>query len=140
MKLTKLVFLLIFACSSAYAVDYEDIVIYRGIDGELTEASKNDLKELRKEARLIGQIKIWIMFDMGFQANPALRTPEVVQAEAAVKASMIADVVVPLSGRVALLTTPEGLGGAPGVMVEATERGLFALARDTRVKHITYHP
>lgn len=125
----------------ALAIELSDVVVYRGIDGNLTQASQRGLRILRKAARDNGQIQIWILFDMGFESNPALRTPEVERAEAAVKASLIEAVVVPLRRVVALVVpTPDGLESAPGCMVHVTERGLVALVRDSRVKHVSYHP
>ena len=69
-----------------------------------------------------------------------LRTVAVAEQEAAAKAKMIENVIIPMSGLLTLPMTPLGLGGAPGCMVETTEQGLVELVGDERVKHISYHP
>lgn len=139
MKSKNLAIVLLLVFSSAYAVDYQDVIIFRGIDGTLTASSQLSLNALKQEAREKGSVKIWIMFDMEYQPNPAQRSSEIKAAEAATKASLVKDIVRP-SADVALQETPKGLQDAPGVMVKVTERGLVAVAQDSRVKHITYHP
>ena len=51
MNLKNLAIVLLLAFSSAYAVDYQDVIIFRGIDGNLTESSQRSLIVLRQEAR-----------------------------------------------------------------------------------------
>lgn len=140
MKFKFLLLALFFAPLLSVADNFESYFLYRDHSGKLTKFSLDNLKVLRNEAREHEQISVWIMFDMDFQPDPTLRTPDVVQAEADVKAKMIEDVVAPLWRDVKLLPTPAGLGGAPGVLLSVSEIGLVRLAHDKRVKHVGYQP
>ncbi len=138
-KLVILISLVILAFSSVKAVEYEDIVIFRGLDGNLTEESLRNLEVLKQEARGRGSVKIWIMLDIEYEFDADKRTAAVKLSEATNKSSMLSSVIQPSKG-MELQPVPRGLDEAPGAMVIVTERGLGALARDARVKHITYHP
>ena len=75
---------------------------------------------------------------MDFVGIPELRTPEVEQAEAAVKAAMIEDVIDPIGNDAVLLTIPAFLESAPGCFVEVTESGLVSIVENIKVKHVSY--
>jgi hypothetical protein len=128
------------SCLSASATDYEELVVFRGLDGKLAPESRRTLDEIGRMLHNGTQLRLWVGFDIPFEADPALRTLEVVAAEAAAKNEMIQAVIGPLAGDVEVLATPTGIEGAPGCMVRASESGLRALSRDTRVVHISAHP
>lgn len=145
MKLKILVGLLAIVLSPAYADPsntyfdgLENAYVFRDAKGNLTPRSRKGLKLLREAARENGTVMIWVSFDLPFQADPELRVPEVVEREAAARAAMIEQVILPLSKSISLIETPDDLRGAPGCMVLASARGVSALARDKRVKHISY--
>ena len=134
-----LVLLMLFALP-VHAAQNETDVVYRGVDGKLSPTSKQNLHVLKKAARKEGSIKIWIAFEMNFQPNPALRTPEVELAESTVKASLISEIVEPLANDALLLPTPNGLGGAPGCMVKVTEQGIIGLMESEKIRHVSRQP
>jgi len=140
MKAKVFIGLLALVVSAVYALELESIAVYRDVDGNLTHASEIGLKKLAKEARRSGHISIWVTFDMDFVGIPELRTAEVEQAEAAVKAAMIEDVIDPIGNDAVLLTIPAGLESAPGVLVDVTESGLISIVENNKVKHVSYFP
>lgn len=139
MNMKYLIVILALPFSPTHAVDYQDIVIYRGMDGKLTESSKNSLMVLGQEAKERGQVTVWVMLDMNYEFDNSKRNSAVKQAEASEKASLIDSVVKP-SQDVSIQPTPKGLEETPGVMLKVTEKGLVDLLKDQRVKHVTYHP
>ncbi len=118
----------------------DEIVIYRSIDGDLTEESKTSLKRLAIEAEKRGLITLWITFDMDFEGIPERRTNEVIALELANKQKLIASVVSMLGSQGFLEETPTSLSEAPGCLISVNRSGLLQLAENMNVKHITYWP
>lgn len=131
---------LLFAFSQSIADP--GLVVYRGVDGELTDASVQNLKTLRNIAAREGRITIWVDFDIPFEVNPELRTPEVIAENEAARQQAKDEIIAPLvaSGQ----ASEEEIGGpgtqAPGCLVSVSQLALRTLARNPKVKHIGHFP
>ena len=116
-----------------------DISAHRGLDGRLTQSSRQAIAKFANAAAKSGEIRLWVAFDMDFQGDMNLRTQEVVQAEAEEKQRLISEIILPMDG-VTLAETPANLSGAPGCMVIANPNGVAKLAQEKRIIHISHHP
>lgn len=118
------------------------LVVYRGADGELTEQSLNNLRELRVTAQKEKGIAIWVGFNIPFQSTPALRTPEVVAQEAASRDQLIEEIIYPLyaNGSAWESSEPTLVTAAPGCLIMVSQAALRDLARNPKVKHIGHLP
>lgn len=116
------------------------LVAFRGADGSYTRESTHALRKMIRAANRLGEITIWITFDMAFVGDAALRTPDVIAAENLEKQRLISESIWPIEqvGEGALLPSPEGSENAPGCMVEVTARGLELLAARSEVKHLLF--
>ena len=132
--------LIFIAAGVGHAQSLEGLTVYRGLDGKLTDQSRENLRILSEGARINGQLTVWLMFDMDFVGNPELRTPEVIQSEAAARDDLIESIVMPIvhAGHAQLLETPEGAAEAPGCLLSVTAAGLNWLATRKDAKHISY--
>jgi hypothetical protein len=139
MKTIGAIALVVCLLGSAFA--NPGLVVFRGLDGKLTQESVSSLRELRTLAAREGSVHIWVDFDIPFQGNPDLRTPEVVAEEARLRAEAIREIIVPLERRrlVQRVSMPVETG-APGCLVNATPAGLTQLAKNPRVQHIGHLP
>lgn len=122
------------------AAELDGLVVYRDATGALTRESKKNLRELRKLAKRTVTITVWVTYNIKFQGNPELRTPDVVAAEAAAKQRVFDELVLPLLERRDVDIADNALigTGIPGIMLEVSSKGLVSLAHDRRVKHIGY--
>lgn len=120
--------------------DSDVLVAFRGTDGLYSRDSIRALRDMRRAADRLGQITVWVTFDMNFVGDVELRTPEVIAAENAVKQSLIAQSIGPIeqAGEGALLPSPEGVENAPGCLVQVTARGVELLAARSEIKHVTF--
>lgn len=130
------------AMAVSHAETLDGLSLYKGLDGNFSTASSQDLEILRQAAKAEGQITIWVAFNMEFAAIPELRTPEIERQEAAIKQRIMDRVVTPLvnKGQVEILPLSERQTSAPGCMLAVTAAGLTALAHSTDVKYIGHVP
>lgn len=115
------------------------LVVYRGLDGRLTDMSVQNLYTLRNLAARNGRIVVWVDFDIPFEVDPALRTPEVIAENEASRQAAMAEVVAPLiaTGAAEELDLESQ---APGCLLSVSQRALRDLARNPKVKHIGHFP
>lgn len=134
--------LLVVATAPQYAFGNESdvLVAFRDASGSYTKESTNALRQMSLAASKLGQIAIWVTFDMAYVGNPALRTPEVVAAEEAERQELILQTIGQIEqiGEGVLLPSPTGLENAPGCLVTVTARGLGLLAAHSEVKHLSF--
>lgn len=118
------------------------LVVYRGVDGNLTRESVRNLRTLRRIAARIGHITVWVDFDIPFEVNPELRTPEVIAENEAARQQAMDEIIAPLVARgQASEVEIEGPGTqAPGCLVSVSQSALRSLARNPKVKHIGHFP
>lgn len=115
------------------------LVVYRDATGELTQQSRKNLSDLIKVATREGPIAVWVVFDIPFEGNPDLRTPDVIESEAASKRAAFSEHVSPLIAQGLAVELDSGvamLDEAPGAMLRVTANGLRRLSRDPGIKHI----
>lgn len=139
-----LIGLLLVACAStapqaSAAEDFSTTVVFKDANGDLSQKSQENLRKLLRLCAEQGRIDLWVTFDMTFQGDPSLRTPEVIAHEALQKRSHMQDSIAPLirQRKAHLLEIPTALRQAPGVPVRVTAAGLRSLVRDAGVKHIS---
>ncbi len=117
------------------------IAVNRSQDLKLSKEAQQNLQELRGVATRLGEIQVWVDFDIEFQANPELRTDGVIEEEKRKRDELIQKVIEPLVRRgVARIVPLPVETGAPGCLVAVTARGLNRLARNKHVMHIGYLP
>lgn len=119
--------------------DEVGLVVYRDSSGVLTEQSRKNLRSLVRKANYDGTITVWVVFNMPFQADPMLRSPEIVAAESEAKKAAYAAHIVPLINHglaYELDANSELLIEAPGTMLSVRAGGLQLLARNPSIKHI----
>jgi len=112
--------------------------IHKSVQGTLNESALESLARLQNYANAKGPVKVWVTFKMAFEADPSLRTGEVIAAEAQARQFLIETQINPLveAGLVELLQTPAYLYQAPGCLVKATDQGLGELAYSGNIQHI----
>lgn len=118
------------------------LVVYRGVDGELTDLSKRNLKVLRRQAEENGRIAVWVTFDIPFEVNPELRTPDVVAENEASRQQAMDEMIAPLIARgdASELEIEGSDSQAPGCLISVSKWALQRLARNPKVKHIGHYP
>jgi len=117
----------------------DGLAVYRGLDGEITAQSRSNLNTLIDIAKQQGTVTVWVDFAIEFQADPALRTPEVVAIEEAQRDDYIEEHIIPLvhQGK-AIRIVLDPVPMAPGCMLEIDQSGLKKLAADAQIKYIGY--
>ena len=128
------------AAEVSFADPLEGLTVYRGVDGELSSASRRNLVALKSAAARQGEISVWVGFNMTIEANPELRTTETAAEEARVKQGLIEKVIAPIvaSGQADELVQLPEFSGAPGVMLSVTAAGLSHLVGSRDIKFIGY--
>lgn len=128
-----------FSAGPGHADALDGLTVYRGIDGEYSSLSMQNLEALQQAAGN-GRINIWVAFNMSYEGNPALRTPEIEYQESQIKQELIDSVIVPLAQAgfaIQLPMSTEQLG-APGCKLSIKSEGLALLAASPDVKFIGY--
>lgn len=120
----------------------EQLFAYRDSSGRFTDSSELNLQEMHHIASIEETITVWVNFDISFQGNPELRTPDVVAREKRDLKLAIRSVIEPLedSGDAHQLPVPGEAPQVPGCMVEITAAGLIALTQNELVKHLALKP
>lgn len=138
----RLTFVFLWLCFSAgpgHAQSLEGLTVYRGIDGEYSSLSMQNLETLQQAAGN-ERITIWVAFNMIYEANPDLRTPEIEYQESQIKQELIDFVIAPLAHAGVAIQLPMSaeLLGAPGCKLSIKSEGLALLAASPDVKFIGY--
>lgn len=130
---------LIFGSDVTFADAENGLEVYKDVDDALTSQSKVNLRSLVQQAQIDGSITVWVDFGIPFQANPLVRTPEVIEHEHEQLEQAIESIILPLvrTGHASIVNlNPAPM--APGCMIEASPSALEILAHKPGVKYLGY--